>query len=143
MPADAALVDAQIDGQRRLPWKAEIVVPGVAKDHRHRQLVPSAQRIGFQNEIRDLGEALCGDRIGPLEDNVPLSDEFTDAATVRVLHSSLFYLAGSRRPAVIPYPSAAVSSGMSVCRIGRAASPRRSGCGSIGMWFCKRSIKML
>jgi hypothetical protein len=67
---------SHVFGQPLLPWKAGIIVPGVAQEHGVGHLGANGQIGVLENEIRDLGEAAPQHRIIGVELQVLLLDDF-------------------------------------------------------------------
>ncbi len=87
---DVRFMQAHIEGEAYLPWKAVVVLPRVAQQHRKGELVPCAQIFRLEEKIRDLREAAAGSDVSALEDDVlALFEDIADGAAGVVLHAAI------------------------------------------------------
>ena len=77
---DAAIRGAHVLGQLDLPRKAGVVVPGVLEQHRIGELGANRDVLLGEDEVRDLGEAVARDRIGPDDLDVAFLENIADVA---------------------------------------------------------------
>ena len=81
--------------------KAEVVLPGVAQQHSERHLVVGAELLRSEEEVWDLGEALCTQAVTTPEDNVALFEDVSDVPGLAELHASIVTDA-TRAGSVVP-----------------------------------------
>ena len=81
--------------------KAEVVLPGVTQQHSERHLVAGAELLRSEEEVWDLGEALCTQGVTTPEDNVALFEDVSDVPGLAELHASIVTDA-TRAGSVVP-----------------------------------------
>src|SRR5712691_11114242 len=93
MLADVGLVEPEVLAETNLAGEAIVVLPCIAEQHGECHLIAGTQFLRFENEVRDLGEALRGCGVGTFEDDVALSlENVADRAHRRVFHTRSLYV---------------------------------------------------
>lgn len=84
----AGYTHAHVPRQSFLPWKAEVVVPGVREEHRIGEFGADREIGVAQDEVGDLGKTKTRRRIEGIQLDVLFTDDFTDGMHALILPCS-------------------------------------------------------